>query len=215
VSRTIFKKKLKFFTVPRPVQRPTFFPTETNLLKTTPLPLNGLILIEPRVFRDARGHFFECFSEAAFSRAGLPTLFAQDNVSRSLRGTVRGLHYQKPPHAQGKLVSVLEGNVFDVAVDLRQGSPTFGRWHGEELSGHNARALYIPPGFAHGFCVTSEFAVFFYKCTAAYAPIAEGGIRWNDPTLNIRWPSTANPKFMSEKDLRLPPWREEEGLFTF
>lgn len=184
-------------------------------MKTTPLPLNGLILIEPRVFRDARGFFFESFSEAAFARAGLPTTYAQDNVSRSTRGTVRGLHFQKPPHAQGKLVTVLEGTVFDVAVDLRKGSSTFGRWHGEELSAENARALYIPPGFAHGFCVTSEWAVFFYKCTAPYAPSAEGGILWNDPTLHIRWPSTADPTLLSEKDLRLPFFREEESSFNF
>ncbi len=184
-------------------------------MKTTPLPLNGLILIEPRVFRDPRGYFFESFSEAPFARAGLPIAFAQDNVSRSLRGTVRGLHFQKPPHAQGKLVFVLEGSVFDVAVDLRKESPTFGQWHGEELSAENARALYIPPGFAHGFCVTSETALFFYKCTAPYAPSAEGGILWNDSILNIQWPVKAPSAKVSEKDLRLPPFREEESPFSF
>ena len=195
--------------------RPTLFPTEMTLLKTTPLPLNGLILIEPRVFHDARGYFFESFSEAPFARAGLPTAFAQDNVSRSLRGTVRGLHFQTPPHAQGKLVFVLEGSVFDVAVDLRRGSPTFGQWHGEDLSAENARALYLPPGFAHGFCVTSETALFFYKCTAPYAPAAEGGIRWNDPTLRVQWPACADPARLSEKDLRLPFFREAESSLAF
>jgi dTDP-4-dehydrorhamnose 3,5-epimerase len=184
-------------------------------LKTTALPLNGLILIEPRVFRDTRGWFFESFSEEEFGRAGLPTRFAQDNVSRSVRGTVRGLHFQTPPYAQGKLAFVLEGTVFDVAVDLRKGSPTFGHWHGEELSAENARALYIPPGFAHGFSVTSPSAVFFYKCTAPYAPSAEGGILWNDPTLAIRWPSTSDPQLLSEKDRRLPLFREAAPLIQF
>lgn len=172
-------------------------------------------MVEPRVFRDARGFFFESFSEAAFARAGLPLSFAQDNVSRSTKGTVRGLHFQKPPHAQGKMVTVLHGAVFDVVVDLRKGSPTFGRWHGKELSADNAHALYVPPGFAHGFCVTSETAVFFYKCTAPYAPSAEGGILWNDPTLDIRWPSTADPQRLSEKDLKWPSFRETESPFIF
>lgn len=183
-------------------------------MKISPLPLNGLVLIEPRVFRDARGHFFEGFSEIEFGRVGLPLRFVQDNISRSCRGTVRGLHFQKPPHAQGKLVFVLEGTVFDVAVDLRKDSSTFGRWHGEALSSDTPRALYIPPGFAHGFCVTSETAVFFYKCTAPYSPAAEGGLLWNDPTLNIPWPAEANPKFVSEKDLRLPAFRADESPFT-
>lgn len=184
-------------------------------MKTTALPLNGLILVEPRVFRDARGWFFESFSEQEFTRAGLPLHFAQDNVSRSVHGTVRGLHFQTPPHAQGKFVFVLEGAVFDVAVDLRKGSPTFGRWHGEELSAENARALYIPPGFAHGFSVISQSAVFFYKCTAPYAPSAEGGILWNDPTLEIQWPSTTDPKLLSDKDRRLPLFRDAEPSIKF
>lgn len=179
------------------------------------MPLEGLILAEPRVFRDARGSFFELFSEAEFARAGLPIRFVQDNVSRSIRGTVRGLHFQKAPHAQGKCVFVIEGAVFDVAVDLRKGSPTFGRWHGELLSAENARALYIPPGFAHGFCVTSATAVFFYKCTAPYAPSMEGGILWSDPTLDIHWPSIADPKKLSEKDLRLPLFRDVESALNF
>lgn len=173
------------------------------------------MLVEPRVFRDTRGWFFESFSEHDFSGVGLPIHFFQDNVSRSVQGTVRGLHFQTPPHAQGKLVFVLEGTVFDVVVDLRKGSPTFGHWHGEELSAENARALYIPPGFAHGFSVISQNAVFFYKCTAPYRPSSEGGILWNDPTLAIRWPSTSNPNLLSEKDRRLPLFREAEPLLRF
>jgi dTDP-4-dehydrorhamnose 3,5-epimerase len=211
VSRTFFGKKLKFS---RTVGRPggtAFASTEKNM-KTTSLPLNGLRLIEPRVFRDERGYFFESFNERAFSADGLPTRFAQDNVSFSVKGTVRGLHFQKPPSAQGKLVRVLEGSVFDVAVDLRKGSPTFGRWHGETLSSENARALYLPPGFAHGFCVTSEIAVFFYKCTAPYAPADEGSLLWNDSDLGIAWPVDPERAQVSPKDRLAPGFRSIPAL---
>jgi dTDP-4-dehydrorhamnose 3,5-epimerase len=147
----------------------------------------GVILVEPDVFEDPRGFFLETYHARKYAEIGLPGLFVQDNYSWSVRGTLRGLHYQTT-QSQGKLVSVLQGQVFDVAVDIRQGSPTFGKWIGIELSGENKRQLYIPPGFAHGFCVLSEAAGFAYKCTAFYAPEDEGGIIWNDPDIAIRWP---------------------------
>lgn len=181
----------------------------------TPLSLSGLRLVDAKLFRDSRGFFFESFNESDFSAGGLPTRFVQDNVSSSVRGTVRGLHFQKPPYAQGKLVRVLQGTVFDVAVDIRKGSPTYGKWHSEELSSANARALYIPPGFAHGFCVTSEIAVFFYKCTAPYTPSAEGGILWNDPTLNMSWPVDADQALVSEKDSRWPSLQDTDNPFVW
>lgn len=166
-----------------------------------PTSLPGVFLLEPRVFSDPRGTFFELFQNKRFADAGLPTTFVQDNVSFSERGTLRGLHLQNP-FAQGKLVSVLEGEVFDVAVDVRVGSPTFGRWVGELLSSTNHRQLYIPPGFAHGFCVTSARCIFQYKCTDIYAPSAELGVIWNDPDLGITWPVEA--PLLSAKDERYP-----------
>jgi dTDP-4-dehydrorhamnose 3,5-epimerase len=160
--------------------------------------LEGVVVIEPRVFQDERGYFFESWSGQRYAEHGLPPAFLQDNVSRSRRGTLRGLHLQSPPHAQGKLVFVLEGEVFDVAVDARVGSPTFGRWVGETLSAQNRRQLYLPPGFAHGFCVTSEHALFAYKCTDYYAPAAELTVLWNDPAIGIEWPIDA--PVLSKKD---------------
>ncbi|MCA0269724.1 MAG: dTDP-4-dehydrorhamnose 3,5-epimerase [Bacteroidetes bacterium] len=153
----------------------------------TPIP--GLLVIEPKVFGDARGFFCETWNAARYADAGLPTDWVQDNLSRSARHTLRGLHFQTPPHAQAKLVSCLEGAVFDVAVDLRRGSPTFGQWHGVELSADNHRQFFIPAGFAHGFLVTSDTALFAYKVAGgSYAPEHEGGIVWNDPDLAINWP---------------------------
>jgi dTDP-4-dehydrorhamnose 3,5-epimerase len=149
--------------------------------------LPGVVIFEPRVFRDDRGEFLETWHQARYAAAGLPEAFVQDNLSVSRRGVLRGLHYQHPL-AQGKLVSVLEGEVFDVAVDIRRGSPTFARWVGMTLSGENRRQLYVPPGFAHGFYVTSDRALFLYKCTAYYAPSDEGSVLWNDPDLAIDWP---------------------------
>lgn len=159
-------------------------------MKVTETSLPGVLRVEPAVFEDARGYFFESFAERRFAEQGLPQRFVQDNVSRSPRGTLRGLHLQSPPFAQGKLVSVLDGEVFDVAVDARVGSPTFGRWVAETLSAQNHRQLYVPPGFAHGFCVVSDYAVFAYKCTEYYAPKAELSIVWNDPDIGIAWPIT-------------------------
>ena len=164
--------------------------------------LPGVLILEPKVFGDARGFFMETWNRSRLAEAGLPGEFVQDNVSYSRHGVLRGLHYQSP-RAQGKLVHVLEGEVFDVAVDVRVGSPTFGRWAGATLSAQNRRQLWIPPGFAHGFCVTGETALFCYKCTELYAPEHEGSILWNDPAIGIAWP-LEHPT-LSAKDAAAPP----------
>jgi dTDP-4-dehydrorhamnose 3,5-epimerase len=160
-------------------------------MKVTPTALPEVLLIEPAVFGDARGYFYESWSGRRFEEQGLPLMFVQDNVSRSQRGILRGLHLQSPPSAQGKLVSVLLGEVYDVAVDARAGSPSFGKFIAERLSAENKRQLYIPPGFAHGFVVTSDEAIFTYKCTAYYDPKLELSVLWNDPALGIPWPVEA------------------------
>jgi dTDP-4-dehydrorhamnose 3,5-epimerase len=157
----------------------------------------GLVVVEPKVFGDARGFFMETWNRQSCREAGLDWNFVQDNVSLSRRGTLRGLHFQNPA-AQGKLVFVLQGEVFDVAVDIRCSSPTFGRWHGLHLSGENKRQFFIPPGFAHGFAVLSETALFAYKCTELYTPQNELTIAWNDADIGIQWPLD-NPR-LSEKD---------------
>ena len=170
-------------------------------MKATRLSIPDVVLIEPKVFGDARGFFFESFNQKAFNEAtGTSHQFVQDNHSRSAKGVLRGLHYQLPPHAQGKLVRVVRGTVWDVAVDIRQGSPTFGQWVAEELSEDNHRQLWIPPGFAHGFVVLSETADFLYKTTAYYAPQHERCILWCDRDLDIRWPGVVNNYLLSEKD---------------
>jgi dTDP-4-dehydrorhamnose 3,5-epimerase len=163
----------------------------------------GLVIIEPRMFPDDRGFFLESYKESEFRHAGIAGPFVQDNHSRSARGVLRGLHYQLPPHAQGKLVQVLEGRVWDVAVDIRHGSPTFGKWYGVELSADDHRMLYIPAGFAHGFVTLTDHAQFFYKCSAEYRKEAESGIRWDDPDIGIAWPVTEVT--ISDRDRRLPP----------
>ncbi len=162
---------------------------------TTDLP--GVLIIEPQVYGDERGFFMETWNQARYAELGLPTNYVQDNISLSRRGTLRGLHVQHP-NPQGKLVQVLLGEVFDVAVDIRRGSPAFERWIGVTLSANNKRQLYIPPGLAHGFCVTSETALFSYKCTDSYNPQAELSLAWNDPQLAIDWPID-NPE-LSAKD---------------
>lgn len=167
------------------------------------LGIEGLFLLRPSVFADDRGYFVETYNEKEMAEAGISTRFVQDNESSSSRGVVRGLHFQKA-HPQGKLVRVVEGEVFDVAVDLRASSPTFGRWEGAVLSGGSKDQLYIPPGFAHGSLVLSETAVFAYKCTDFYIPEDEDGIRWDDPRLGIAWPETGVPPRLSAKDKRLP-----------
>jgi dTDP-4-dehydrorhamnose 3,5-epimerase len=176
--------------------------------------LPGLVVIEPKRFRDERGFFFESFNERSYAEAGLPSRFLQDNLSYSKAGVLRGLHYQLP-NPQGKLCSVLQGEVFDVAVDIRIGSPTFGKWFGITLSFENGRQIYTPPGFAHGFLVTGECAVFHYKCTALYDPKSEGSIAWNDPEIKIDWP--LNDVHLSGKDSTAPQLAElpKNRLFPF
>ncbi|NJO55588.1 MAG: dTDP-4-dehydrorhamnose 3,5-epimerase [Rhodospirillales bacterium] len=161
--------------------------------------LAGVLVIEPNVFGDDRGYFFESYRLPRYRDAGIEDAFVQDNISYSQRGVLRGLHIQNP-NPQGKLVFVLEGAVFDVAADVRAGSPTFGQWVGVELSSRDRHQIYVPPGFAHGFCVTSETALVCYKCTDVYNPEAEFSIQWNDPTLKINWPID-NPA-LSAKDSR-------------
>ncbi|QWT18717.1 dTDP-4-dehydrorhamnose 3,5-epimerase [Bacillus sp. NP157] len=163
--------------------------------------LPGCMVIEPQVFGDSRGFFYESYNEAKYRDAGIDRTFVQSNVSRSARGVLRGLHYQWP-HPQGKLVSVLEGEVFDVAVDIRRGSPTFGQWAGVMLTAENHRHFWIPEGFAHGFCVVSEFATFSYQCTDLYDAKADGGIRWDDPAIGIDWPVSS--PLLSDKDGKAP-----------
>ena len=166
--------------------------------------IKDVFLIEPKVFGDTRGYFMETYSEKVFYENGVDTKFVQDNFSRSVQGTLRGLHYQLDPHAQGKLVRVVKGIVYDVAVDIRKSSSTFGKWVGAELSEENKMALWIPPGFAHGFYVVSDIAEFTYKCTSLYAPQAEAGIVWNDPEIGISWPIVDELVILSEKDRALP-----------
>lgn len=156
----------------------------------TPTQLPDIILVKPDVFGDERGYFMETWQREKFTEAGIDCEFVQDNHSRSVNGTLRGLHYQLPPHAQGKLVRVTAGEVFDVAVDIRKGSPSFGKWIGKYLSAKNKHMLWIPPGFAHGFYVTSEVAEFQYKCTNYYEPDHERCIRWDDPDIAVQWPFT-------------------------
>ena len=160
-----------------------------------------VILFEPKVFGDERGFFFESFNEREFVEAvGRRVDFVQDNHSRSRRGVLRGLHYQLPPNAQGKLVRVIQGEVFDVAVDIRRSSPTFGKWVAATLSGENHHQLWIPPGFAHGFLTLSDTADFLYKTTAFYSKELERGIRWDDPAIGVDWPISGTECFLSEKD---------------
>ena len=166
-------------------------------MKVTRCDVAGLLIIEPKVFGDARGFFLETWNEQRYREAGLDMHFMQDNLSLSRRGTVRGLHFQNP-NSQGKLVWVIEGEVFDVAVDLRRSSPTFGRWHGVNLSAENRLQFFVPPGFAHGFAVLSESAQFAYKCTAFYSPKDELTLLWNDPDIGVQWP--VNAPVLSEKD---------------
>ena len=169
-------------------------------MKVTPTAIADVLLVEPKVFGDERGFFFESFNERVFREAtGVTLPFVQDNHSKSARGVLRGLHYQTQ-QAQGKLVRVVAGEVFDVAVDIRRDSPTYGRWVGEVLSGDNKRQLWVPPGLAHGFVVLSESAEFLYKTTDYYAPAYERCIAWNDPTLAITWPDSGMPPLLSPKD---------------
>jgi dTDP-4-dehydrorhamnose 3,5-epimerase len=167
-------------------------------MKITPTEIAEVLLIEPNVFGDARGWFFESYSARLYAEHGLDVAFVQDNASRSPKGVLRGLHMQSPPSAQGKLVSVVVGEVYDVAVDVRVGSPTYGKHVARYLSAQNKHQMYIPPGFAHGFCVTSDEAIFTYKCTQYYDPSADLSIAYNDPVFGIPWPIEA--PILSKKD---------------
>ena len=166
------------------------------------LALPGLFLIKSQAFADARGWFMESYKASDFTANGIAETFVQDNHSLSTRGVLRGLHFQRAPHSQGKLVRVAAGSVWDVAVDVRPGSPSYGKWYGVELSGENRLMLYIPPGFAHGFLTLSEEAHFLYKCTHEYDKGSEGGIRWDDPDVGIEWP--IHDVVVSDKDAALP-----------
>lgn len=170
-------------------------------MKVTKTAIEGVLILEPKVFGDARGFFFESFNQKTFNEAtGLNVNFVQDNHSRSAKGVLRGLHFQRPPHAQGKLVRVTQGSVFDVAVDIRPGSTTFGQWVGVELNGDNHRQLWLPAGMAHGFLVTSDSADFLYKTTDYYAPQAEGCVLWSDPDIGIDWPLQGMTPQLAGKD---------------
>ena len=178
-------------------------------IKVTSCGMEGLYVIEPTVFYDERGYFVETYNQKDFEEAGLTMVFVQDNQSMSVKGVLRGLHYQKQ-YPQGKLVRVVKGAVFDVAVDLRAGSATYGKWYGVELSADNKKQFYIPEGFAHGFLVLSEEAEFAYKCTDFYHPGDEGGLIWNDPAIGVKWPiEDGQQLIISEKDQKWGRLKEE------
>lgn len=182
-------------------------------VKQTSIP--GVVLIEPRLFRDDRGYFFESFSQRDFEAQVREIRFVQDNESKSSYGVLRGLHFQKPPHAQSKLVRVIKGAVLDVAVDIRRGSPTFGQHVAVELTEENHLQFFIPRGFAHGFSVLSEEVIFQYKCDNFYAPQSEGALAWDDPDLGIDWKIPSDRVLLSEKDKHHPRLKEVEWLFNY
>ncbi len=169
-----------------------------------PLEIPDVIIIKPTMFGDDRGYFMESYRKNLFAENGIDVDFVQDNMSSSTRGVLRGLHYQLSPHAQGKLVRVFHGEVLDVAVDIRKNSPSYGKWIGQILSEENKISMYVPPGFAHGFCVISEKAEFYYKCTDFYSQEHERGIVWNDPEVGIDWPISDKEIVLSEKDANAP-----------
>ena len=175
--------------------------------------IEGVIIVEPRIFKDGRGYFFESFSQREFEEKVCKTTFVQDNESKSSYGVVRGLHFQKPPFAQSKLVRVIKGAVLDVAVDIRKGSPTFGQYVSVELTGENHRQFFIPRGFAHGFSVLSEEVIFQYKCDNFYSPQSEGAIAWNDSDLNIDWRIPVEEVVLSEKDSKHPKLKDWQSVF--
>jgi dTDP-4-dehydrorhamnose 3,5-epimerase len=180
-------------------------------MKVSQSAIPDVLILEPKIFGDERGFFFESFNQKAFQEVtGLDVTFVQDNHSKSAKNVLRGLHYQVPPKAQGKLVRVIKGEVFDVAVDLRKGSKTFGHWVGDMLSAANNRQLWIPPGFAHGFLTLSDTAEFLYKTTDYYSPEHERCIRWDDPEIAIDWPLTAGAPILAAKDAAAPPFYAAE-----
>ncbi|MCK7535043.1 MAG: dTDP-4-dehydrorhamnose 3,5-epimerase [Marinilabiliales bacterium] len=175
----------------------------------------GVLIIEPRIFQDNRGSFFESYNQRVFFEGGVDTVFVQDNQAFSRRGVIRALHYQIDPHAQAKLVRVLSGVIFDVAVDIRHGSPTFGKWVGVELSGENHRQLFVPKGFAHGYSVLTPEAVIFYKCDNYYHPASERGIRFDDPMLRIDWKVPIEHQILNDRDRSFPLLRDVVDLPRF
>jgi dTDP-4-dehydrorhamnose 3,5-epimerase len=176
-----------------------------------PLSIPGVVLVRPTWHVDARGSFAETYRRSVFERAGIEVPFVQDNLARSARGVLRGLHYQLPPSAQGKLVGVVAGRIFDVAVDLRVGGATYGRWVARTLDAESAELIWIPPGFAHGYCVLSDSADVSYKTTAEYVPELNRGVQWNDPAIGIRWPVT--DPILSDRDRSLPPLATADNPF--
>ena len=184
-------------------------------MKVTETGFPGLKIVEPMIFEDSRGYFFESFNLEKFRKTGIEVKFVQDNQSKSQYGVIRGLHYQNNPHAQTKLIRVLLGKIYDVALDIRSGSPTFGKWYGLELSDHNKLQLFIPHGFAHGFSVLSDTAVVLYKCDALYHPESEAGIIYNDPHLKIDWNIPAGKEIISAKDKSLPDFSKANYNFIF
>ena len=184
-------------------------------MKIIKTPLSGVLIIEPGIFEDSRGYFFESYQNERYIESGIDAKFIQDNESKSVKGVVRGLHYQLGPYSQAKLVRVISGKVFDVAVDLRKGSPTFGQWFGLELDSENKKQLFIPRGFAHGFSVLSETAIFTYKCDNVYNRAAERAIYLNDPKLSIDWKLNESECIVSEKDKQAPVFSEAEMNFVF
>lgn len=177
--------------------------------------IEGVVIIEPRIFRDERGYFFESFSQREFQKKVCNTVFVQDNESKSSYGVLRGLHFQKPPYAQSKLVRVIKGAVLDVAVDIRKGSPTFGQHVAVELTEDNHRQFFIPRGFAHGFSVLTDEVIFQYKCDNFYAPQSEGALAWDDPDLGIDWRLPAEKVILSEKDRHHSRLKDADWLFDF
>lgn len=181
-------------------------------MEIVPTKIPDVLIIKPQVFTDERGYFFESYNREKFIAAGIDVNFVQDNESKSMKGVLRGLHFQKPPFAQGKLVRVMRGAVLDVAVDLRADSPWYGKWAAIELTEHNKWMYWIPPGFAHGFLTLEDNTVFFYKCTNVYNKESEGSVRWNDPDLNINWGSGIQP-VLSGKDQVAPMFAELGRVF--
>ena len=177
--------------------------------------IEGVVIIEPRIFKDDRGYFYESFSQREFEEKVCHTTFVQDNQSKSSYGVLRGLHFQKPPYSQSKLVRCIKGTVLDVAVDIRKGSPTFGKYVAVELSEENHRQFFVPRGFAHGFAVLTPEAVFQYKCDNFYAPGHEGAIAWNDPSLGIDWKVLPEQAIISEKDQNNPFLKDADWLFDY
>lgn len=187
-----------------------------NKFKFSKTPIEGILIIEPKAFEDNRGFFMEFYNKDAFAQQGFHEIFVQDNHSRSAKGVIRGLHYQLLPYPMGKLVKVVKGKIFDVGVDIRKGSPTFGKWYGEILSEENKKMLYFPPGFAHGFLALEDDTHVIYKCTGMFNAESERAIIWNDPDIGIAWLlDQVEEVIVSQRDQKHPPLKEAEANFTF